>query len=57
MARIRDAIKQDQFVEFVRDFFRVLYHGEQVQYPKWAVDALNTVGINILEETQIAGQK
>lgn len=57
MAQIRDAIKMDQFSEFVQDFFRVLYHGEQLQYPKWAVDALRTVGINILEESQTASQE
>ena len=34
MAQIRDAIKMDQFSEFVQDFFRVLYHGETAAIPK-----------------------
>jgi queuine/archaeosine tRNA-ribosyltransferase len=53
MAQAREAIKKDQYPQFVRKFFSTLYHGESSEYPKWAVDALNTVGINLLEEVKV----
>lgn len=49
MAQAREAIKQDRYPQFVKDFFNILYHGNKSQYPKWAVDALKTVGIELLE--------
>jgi queuine tRNA-ribosyltransferase catalytic subunit len=49
MGQAREAIKQDQYPQFVRKFFGTLYHGDNLQYPKWAIDALKTVGIDLLE--------
>ena len=49
MAQAREAIKQDRYHQFVRNFFSTLYHGNKSQYPIWAVDALKTVGIDLLE--------
>ena len=49
MAQARQAIKQDRYLQFVRNFFGTLYHGDKSQYPIWAIDALKTVGIDLLE--------
>jgi len=50
MKEVREAIKRDQYPQFVQHFFRTLYHGDQSVYPQWAVDALRGVGIDLLEE-------
>jgi queuine tRNA-ribosyltransferase catalytic subunit len=50
MGKVRKAIKEDLYPKFVCDFFKTLYHGDKQRYPKWAVDALNSVGINLLED-------
>ena len=49
MGKARKAIKEDRYPKFVCNFFNTLYHGDKQRYPKWAVDALNSVGINLLE--------
>jgi queuine tRNA-ribosyltransferase len=49
MGKARKAIKEDRYPKFVCDFFSTLYHGDKQRYPKWAVDALNSVGINLME--------
>lgn len=49
MAQAREAIKRDRYPAFVRDFFNTLYHGDNSQYPRWAIDALKTVGIDLVE--------
>ena len=43
MESIRESIKSDRFPEFVEKFFNNLY--PKGEYPKWAQDALKTVGI------------
>ena len=50
MAQAREAIKRDQYGQFVQDFFSTLYQGDNTRYPKWAVDALQTVGIDLLQK-------
>lgn len=47
MKRARDAILKDQYPAFAKQFFRD-YFGDRGP-PRWAVDALNEVGINLLE--------
>jgi len=47
MGGVRDAILNDTFPSFLQDFFREYYSGSS--YPRWIVDALNTVGVNLLE--------
>ncbi|KAF8520355.1 tRNA-guanine transglycosylase [Hysterangium stoloniferum] len=47
MGGVRDAILNDTFPSFLHDFFREYYSGGS--YPRWIVDALNTVGVNLLE--------
>ena len=49
MAQVREALKRDEFPQFVKKFFKTLYHGDEMQYPQWAVDALRSVGIGLLE--------
>jgi len=44
MGKVRKAIKEDRYPKFVCDFFSTLYHGDKQRYPKWAVDALSSVG-------------
>jgi queuine/archaeosine tRNA-ribosyltransferase len=47
MKDIRDAIMKDEFPAFVRLFLKNLYHGNLDKVPKWAIDALKEVNINI----------
>jgi hypothetical protein len=49
MGGARKAIKEDEYPKFVKDFFDTLYHGDRLKYPQWAIDALKTVGIDLLE--------
>lgn len=48
MQRIRTAIKENTFHEFVRQFMRSMFADEA--YPQWAVDAFNAVGIHFDEK-------
>jgi queuine tRNA-ribosyltransferase catalytic subunit len=52
MKQVRQAIKEDRYPEFVQKFFSTLYHGDKTRVPIWAVNALKTVGIQLLEERQ-----
>ncbi|KAG5518843.1 hypothetical protein PMAC_002373 [Pneumocystis sp. 'macacae'] len=49
MREMRNAIIHDQFPTFVKKSFNRLYSGKKENYPKWAIDSLNTVNINLLE--------
>ncbi|CCJ28511.1 unnamed protein product [Pneumocystis jirovecii] len=49
MKEIRNAIIHDQFPTFVKKAFNRLYSKRKKDYPKWAIDSLNTVNINLLE--------
>lgn len=55
MRSARQAIIEDKFPEFVKKFFYKLYAGEKSKYPKWAVEALQAVNIDIL--AKINGEK
>lgn len=48
MREAREAIIEDQFPAFTCRFFKTLYK-EQSKYPQWAIDALKSVGIDLLE--------
>jgi queuine tRNA-ribosyltransferase len=50
MAQVRKAIIQDQFPQFLRQVFGKWYKGEKEKFPKWAVDALGEVGIDLLAD-------
>lgn len=47
MSQIRQAILQDQYPAFLEEFFDNLY-GDRTKSPGWAIDALNSVGIDLL---------
>lgn len=64
MGRVRDAIVAGTFPDFLRSFFRTYYAGQRRSndkpgvpteddggptYPKWCVDALRSVGVDILD--------
>ena len=45
MKKIREAILEDKYPEFVRQFVKSNY--PDGDYPAWAVNALKHVGINV----------
>lgn len=47
MGRARDAIINGTFPDYLRSFFRS-YFGD-VGYPEWTVNALQSVGVDLLE--------
>lgn len=49
MAKAREAIVEDRYPEFVKNFFYGWHQGDKSKYPVWAVDALKAVGIDLLE--------
>jgi queuine tRNA-ribosyltransferase len=49
MGRVRQAIIEDRYPSFVREFFTKLY-GENTNFPGWAVDALRGVGVDLLAQ-------
>ena len=48
MREIRQAIIEDRFPAYIREFFAGLYE-DKTQYPEWAVDALKVVGVDLTE--------
>jgi hypothetical protein len=47
MGQARDAIVADRYPDFLRTFFK-RYFGE-TGYPRWCVDALGSVGVDLLD--------
>lgn len=47
MSKANKAIVEDRYPIFVADFFSRLY-SSKTDYPQWAVDALRTVGVDLL---------
>lgn len=45
MKEVRESIKEDRFPEFIDKFMDTLY--PKGDFPKWAVDALQSVGITL----------
>jgi queuine tRNA-ribosyltransferase len=48
MRLAREAILEDRYPQFVKDFFSKLYDGQKEKYPGWAVGALKGVGVDLL---------
>jgi len=48
MRLAREAIIGDRYPQFVKHFFNDLYNGGKDKYPKWAIDALKGVGVDLL---------
>ncbi|KAL9101439.1 MAG: hypothetical protein Q9187_009247, partial [Circinaria calcarea] len=49
MKAARSAIIEDKFPGFLKEFFDRLYKGDRTRIPKWAVDALHGVGVDLLK--------
>ena len=49
MRSVRDSIIEDRFPAFLKQFFSDLHKGDKTKYPDWAVDALRTVGVDLME--------
>jgi len=49
MKGAREAILEDRFPKYLKTFFKRFYH-DGSNYPSWAVDALRSVGVDILED-------
>ncbi|EEB05660.1 queuine tRNA-ribosyltransferase [Schizosaccharomyces japonicus yFS275] len=49
MREMRQAIIDDTFPAFVKRFFNDKYEGDKTKYPSWAVGALRTVNVDLLE--------
>lgn len=47
MKRVRQAIIEDRYPAFLKEFFATLYE-EKSKYPKWAIGALKGVGVDLL---------
>ena len=45
MRGIRQSIQNDQFPQFVQNFFETMF--PEKNYPSWAVDALASVNIHL----------
>lgn len=50
MRLAREAILQDRYPQFVKDFFGKLYDWKKEKYPVWAVRALRGVGVDLIAE-------
>ncbi|KFA65630.1 hypothetical protein S40285_05341 [Stachybotrys chlorohalonatus IBT 40285] len=49
MREIRQAIIEDRFPTYIREFFAGL-HPDKTNYPSWAVEALRGVGVDLLSD-------
>ncbi|KAH8593511.1 tRNA-guanine(15) transglycosylase-like protein [Bisporella sp. PMI_857] len=49
MRSVREAITEDRYPAFLKQFFFDYYGGDKLKYPDWAVEALLTVGVNLME--------
>ena len=51
MRSVRDAIIEDKYPAFLKQFFKDQHGGDKSKFPDWAVEALLTVGVDLMEET------
>ena len=49
MGRARQAIIEDCYPTFLREFFEELYAKDRSKYPRWAVDALKAVNVDLMK--------
>lgn len=55
MRNVRNAILEDRYPAFVKDFFKKYFVGQGP--PDWAVEALRTVGIDLLDNATDSNEK
>ncbi|TVY37107.1 Queuine tRNA-ribosyltransferase catalytic subunit [Lachnellula subtilissima] len=48
MRSVRQSIIEDRFPAFLKQFFADLHGGDKAKYPDWAVEALRTVGVDLM---------
>ena len=48
MRSVRQAIVEDRYPAFLKQFFKDLHAGNKTKYPDWAVEALLTVGVDLM---------
>ena len=48
MRSVRESIIEDRFPALLKQFFSDLHEGEKSKYPDWAVEALQTVGVDLM---------
>lgn len=49
MGRVRAAIIEDRYPDFLHQYFRQLYGGDVAKAPGWVVVALKEVGVDLLQ--------
>lgn len=52
MGRVRAAIIEDRYPEFLRSYFKTLYGGVIAKIPTWASTALREVGVELIANTR-----
>ncbi|KAK9245036.1 tRNA-guanine(15) transglycosylase-like protein [Lipomyces tetrasporus] len=52
MRSARQAIIRDEFPLFIKKFFATLHGGNKEKYPTWAVEALRTVNVDLLDNSR-----
>lgn len=50
MGSMRQAIIEDRYPAYIRQFFAGIYQGDKSKYPEWAVGALRGVGMDLLAD-------
>ncbi|KAF8543998.1 queuine tRNA-ribosyltransferase [Trichophaea hybrida] len=50
MEKAGRAVVEDRYPSFLKECFMCWYQGEKERFPKWAVDALRGVGVDLLED-------
>lgn len=48
MGKVRAAIIEDRYPDFLRAYFSKAYRGDMTRVPRWAVTALREVGVDLL---------
>jgi len=50
MNKARQAVVEDKYPKFLKETFAKWYQGDKEKFPKWAVDALRGVGVDLMED-------
>ncbi|KAI5810861.1 queuine tRNA-ribosyltransferase [Pyronema omphalodes] len=50
MNKAQKAVMEDRYPQFLKDTFGKWYKGDKEKFPKWAVDALRGVGVDLMED-------
>ncbi|CAO3643043.1 unnamed protein product [Mucor fragilis] len=50
MRNMREAIEKDEFPAWIKKFFRGYFGGDKSKYPQWSINALKSVGVDLLQD-------